>query len=80
MRFIVGGFTRPELIQCVFEHLATQAPIQRKIWAKRPWTGSTQGDTLLRYSMDVRQAELLMKANEERMELLNQFYDVMLSQ
>lgn len=47
------------------------------IWSKRPWTGSIQNDNLLRFSMSEKDANLMSQADEERMELLEKFYEVM---
>lgn len=51
-----------------------------KIWAKRPWTGSRQNDALLRMDMSEKDADLMSRADEERMKILNGFYDVLLGE
>jgi hypothetical protein len=46
-----------------------------KIWAKRPLTGSAAGERAFIWSLDTKDLERYSKANDQRMQELEKFYD-----
>lgn len=46
-----------------------------RIWAKKPLTGSNKNERLFLQSLSDKQLETYTRANEERMETLNSFFD-----
>jgi len=61
------------------DHTPEQVQHAMQLWARRPFTGSRAGDRMFLYSLDDAGRELYSAAYEQKLEVLQKFYEALLS-